>query len=123
MVPADKNHMAALDYMDSLEEGTLLVTSDYVYDELLTLLMVRGHKQRAIEWMDLCEQGAFEIEWATRADFSQATQLFRNYVDKSWSFTDCVSFTMIDHLDIKEAFAFDDHFRQSGKFRVVPDVT
>lgn len=35
--------------------------------------------------------------------------------DKGWSFTDCVSYAVIERLRIKKAFAFDRHFRQLAR--------
>ena len=46
--------------------------------------------------------------------------MMRQYQDKGWSFTDCVSRVIMQRLDIRTAFAFDDHFRQFGTVTVVP---
>jgi predicted nucleic acid-binding protein len=34
--------------------------------------------------------------------------------DKDFSFTDCTSFVLMKKLRIEKAFAFDDHFVQTG---------
>ncbi|MDT7605420.1 MAG: uncharacterized protein QOF61_3417 [Acidobacteriota bacterium] len=49
-----------------------------------------------------------------------AWEIFRDYADKDWSFTDCASKALIERLGIKTAFAFDRHFRQFGSVTVVP---
>ena len=40
----------------------------------------------------------------------RAREVFERFTDKEWSFTDCVSYAVIERLAIKKAFAFDDHF-------------
>ncbi len=99
-----------------------LVTSDFVIDEVLTLLKVRGN----VEFAPSASEERFlsgelaEIEWVSRLDFEQAWEVFNKYRDKEWSFTDCVSFVMMRRLGIKKAFAFDEHFRQLGTVTVEP---
>ena len=57
---------------------------------------------------------------ATEADMRRAREIFEGFTDKEWSFTDCVSYAVIERLEIEKAFAFDDHFRQFGIVEVVP---
>jgi predicted nucleic acid-binding protein len=61
-----------------------------------------------------------EIVWITPADVRRAWEVFRAYRDKAWSFTDCVSFVVMERLGLRTAFAFDQHFRQFGIVTVVP---
>jgi predicted nucleic acid-binding protein len=49
-----------------------------------------------------------------------AWETFRQFDDKSWSFTDCTSKVVMEQLNIKVAFAFDHHFQQFGTVQVVP---
>jgi uncharacterized protein len=97
-----------------------LVTSDYIYAELLTLFRVRGHVNRAKDWVDQVRQGRCEIVHVTEADLLKATEVFFGFADKQWSFTDCTSRVVMERLGIGRAFAFDDHFRQFGTVAVVP---
>lgn len=50
----------------------------------------------------------------------RAREVFERYADKQWSFTDCVSYAVIERLGIKQTFAFDRRFRQFGIVDVVP---
>lgn len=45
-----------------------------------------------------------------------AWKIFEKYSDKSFSFTDCTSFAIMNIEKIKSAFAFDKHFVQYGFF-------
>ncbi len=47
-----------------------------------------------------------------------AEALFRRFHDKRRSFTDCVSFAVMDSLELDTAFTFDRNFEQYGKRRV-----
>lgn len=98
-----------------------LVTSHFVLDELLTLLRVRGMGHQAIQAGEaLVGQDLARLVEVRPEDIRGGWEFFTCYSDKRWSFTDCVSFSMMQRLRIDTAFAFDDHFRQVGRFVVVP---
>lgn len=97
-----------------------MVTSDYVWSELLTLFRSRGEMPRAHRWVEQFEAGKFDVVRATEADVRLGTETFLSFDDKAWSFTDCVSRVMMQRLGITRAFAFDDHFRQFGTVTVLP---
>jgi predicted nucleic acid-binding protein len=118
-VPSDRDHAAARDWFEQNREP--LLTTDYVVDELLTLLKVRGEFQRALEvGASLLNGEVCDLEWGTETDVKDAWQMFSSYRDKEWSFTDCVCRAVINRLAITTAFAFDEHFRQFGTVAVVP---
>ena len=97
-----------------------LVTSDYIYDELLTLLRSRGHTDRAKDWVAQIHQRRWDIVRVSQADLRKATDVFFDFADKEWSFTDCTSRVVMERPGIQRAFAFDDHFRQFGTVTVLP---
>ncbi len=117
-VPSDPDHPAASSFLRSNIEP--LVTSDYIYDELLTLFRARGYTDRAQDWVNQARQGRCEIIRVTDADIRAATEVFFKFADKAWSFTDCTSLVVMKRLAIGRSFAFDDHFRQFGTVAIVP---
>jgi predicted nucleic acid-binding protein len=118
-VPNDPDHAAADAWLEANVEP--LVTTDYVVDELLTLLKIRGEFQRAMRLgASLFADEIAHIEWVMPDDVRQAWAVFQRYTDKDWSFTDCVSRVVMERLGIRTAFAFDDGFRQFGTVTVVP---
>ena len=119
-VPNDPDHTVADAW---LEQNTQpLVTTDYVLDELLTLLKRRGEFDRAQAIAPLLLAGEIaRMEWITPADVHRAWEVYRDYRDKGWSFTDCTSRVVMARLGVQTAMAFDDHFRQFGTVSVVPD--
>jgi predicted nucleic acid-binding protein len=119
LVPEDLDHLAAESWLE--RNARALITTDYVIDELLTLLRMRGEAPRAImAGQTLFREEVARIAWVQPEDVRRAWGYFRQYQDKSWSFTDCVSRTVIERLGIRSAFAFDKHFRQFGTIDVVP---
>ncbi len=119
-VPNDPDHAAADAW---LRQNTApLVTTDYVLDELLTLLKRRGEFERALRLGQAIVDGAIvQFEWVTPADVASAWDVFRQFRDKGWSFTDCTSRVIMERMRISTAFAFDEHFRQFGNVVVVPE--
>jgi predicted nucleic acid-binding protein len=118
-VPNDADHTAADAWLEANTEW--LVTTDYVIDELLTLMKIRGEFRRALRLgASLVAEEITQIIWVLPGDIQQAWDIFQRYHDKGWSFTDCVSRVVMERLGIQRAFAFDDHFRQFGTVIVVP---
>lgn len=98
-----------------------LITTDFVIDELLTLLVVRGRRITAeILGRQFLAGQLADIVWVDENVFRAAWQVFDSFSDKNWSFTDCVSYAVMKRLDIKEALTLDDDFRQFGFVNVSP---
>jgi predicted nucleic acid-binding protein len=100
--------------------GGVLVSTDYVLDETLTILRMRLGLKAAEEWWRHFE-GSTRVRWewvgAERADKARA--MFFRWRDKPFSFTDCTSFVIMKELNIKSALTSDRHFQQAG-FEVLP---
>jgi len=119
VVAGDARHAAASDWFAT--NRLPLVTSDFVVAETLTLLRARGQAALAISLGEaFFATELTHVEFVSEPDFDHAWQLFRDYQDKGWSFTDCTSKVLMERLGIKSAFAFDQHFRQFGSVEVVP---
>jgi uncharacterized protein len=119
MVPTDPNHLLALKWLN--DNSTQLFTTDYIIDETLTLLRVRGEHQRALHFGRGCFDGNLAVIYhLSETDVQSAWSIFEQYSDKDWSFTDCTSKAVMDRLGIASAFAFDRHFHQFATINVVP---
>ena len=115
---AHKGSCAARDA--ALEQGIVLVTTDYVVDETLTLIRKRIGLRAAEKWWQQIEASSrlrWELIGLPRAE--KARGLFFRHRDKEYSFTDCTSFVVMRELKISQALTTDDHFRQMG-FQVLP---
>lgn len=103
-----------------LERGGLLITTDYVIDETLTLIRFRMGLKASETWLAQIEKSArVRIEWINELRFEKAKRLFSKFKDKKLSFTDCTSFAVMQELKIKKALTLDRHFKQNG-FEMVP---
>ena len=119
VVERDENHPRAKAWLE--QNNQRLCTSDYIVDETLTLLRARGHLQTAIDLGSmLVTARAAALFHVDVADVREAWNIFRNFQDKQWSFTDCTSMAVMRRLKIRQAFSFDQHFRQFGTVEVVP---
>ncbi len=117
--PRDPSHQAARAF--HLDNREPLVTTDYVIDETLTLFKARGNYERALHFGPrLLSGNVAEIIWVGPTDFEAAWDVFSRFRDKDWSFTDCVSYVVIQRMEIPQAFAFDGHFDQFGIVEVRP---
>jgi predicted nucleic acid-binding protein len=120
----DVNHKNARDLITDMEGKMVhFFISDYILDEILTVLLIRSGKKKAIELcktiLDDIEMGNIELLWIDHLTFEKAIEIFTNFVDKEWSFTDCTSYILIKSNLIEKSASFDEHFRQFG-FEVLP---
>jgi len=118
---ADTAHQASCAARDAAREaGRMLVTTDYVADETLTLLRLRLGVAAAEAWWEQVDRSP-RLRWEQidHERFEKARQLFFRYRDKKFSFTDCTSFVVMRELRLTDVLSTDRHFRQMG-FQILP---
>lgn len=92
-----------------------LITSDYIFDESVTLISARIGHRSAVAFGDAMMKSSFASMVTVSDDVRLAAfELFSKYGDKDLSFTDCTSFALMKRLKLKTAFTFDGHFQQVG---------
>lgn len=107
-------------YTELILEKSKLITSDLVLVETFNLLSRTIGSTATIQFGNTLKTIAFlKVETITDIDWEKGWSIFEKYDDKSFSFTDCTSFALMERLKIKSAFAFDAHFRQYG-LNVIP---
>lgn len=105
---------------DLIAAGAALFTSNYVFAETYTALMVRVGRDEAIEWgRRFRASGAIDLVHLDRAVEERAWEILEQHADKRWSYVDATSFALLERDGGEEAFAFDAHFAQRG-LRVLP---
>ena len=118
---SDPAHLACAAARDAtLEAGRILITTDFVVDETLTLIRFRLGLAAATAWWQQID-GSARLRWERVENdrFERARNLFFQYRDKDLSFTDCTSFTVMRELRLTTVITTDGHFRQVG-FDVLP---
>ena len=118
---SDPLHRASIRIRDGhLEKGGLLVTSDYVMDETLTLIRMRiGLEAARAFWEQTSESPRLRWERIDARRFQAAVEWFFRWRDKTFSFTDCTSFIILRELHLKKVLTCDRHFRVAG-FEILP---
>lgn len=116
----ERYHPVAKQYWQGLKNSSLqLVTSSYVFDEIVTFLSSRNRHDKAVEVGNrLISSPTVQIIQVDAALFSDAWQYFQKHDDKSYSLTDCISFLLMERLSIQTALTFDQHFVQAGYQKV-----
>ena len=121
----DESHGKARGFMDDVSSKRLVVrgfiTSDYILDETIPLMRFAHSHSKALEfaWTVASSKAARPL-YVGQENFLRALGLFSEASDKSWSFTDCVSFVLVRDLNLTAAFTFDPDFRQAG-FQTLPE--
>lgn len=120
---SDKYHLYATQGINNLlGHSVTFVTSDYIFDETVTLLMRRNGKHQAVRfgiWALKAEN--IELLSIDNEVWRAAWEMFQSYDDKQWAFTDCTSFVLMRKQNLHRAFAFDQHFEQAG-FQLWPGM-
>jgi len=118
---SDPRHRDAMMHRDAwLEQGAILVSTDYVMDETLTLIRVRMGIHAAERWWEQTEGSErLQWRWLEPEHAEKARGLFFRWRDKTFSFTDCTSFVVMRELRVKTALTSDRHFRRFG-FEILP---
>lgn len=114
----DPDHQAAVRFLQANTHP--LVTTNFVFDETITLLRARLGWKTAVEFgRKLKSSRMVTLAAVNGDDENRAWDLFLKFQDKDFSYTDCTSFAMMQRLNLDTAFSFDGHFAVM-KFIVVP---
>lgn len=112
----DQNHLAALSHWQ--EAGANLpplLTTSYVFDEVVTYFNSRHHHAKAVQvGSSLLTSPSVELLQVDEPLFQTAWSYFQQHDDKDYSLTDCISFVLMHQRGIDRAYAFDRHFVQAG---------
>lgn len=113
----DKHHEAAVRLLKDFQLSRIsLMTSDYILDEVLTLVRKRStHENARRIGVTILRSPVVRMERIHEAVWDKAWKIFQRYNDKMWSFTDCTSFALMDQWNVSRAFTFDSDFEQYGK--------
>lgn len=107
-------------------QSASVYTSDYVLDELITLLFRRAEPAEASSFLagvlKAADTGYLLVERVTPERFAAAWELRLKYRDKpSISFTDFTTMAIMRDLRIQRVLTKDRHFLQAGmEFTILP---
>ena len=109
IVNKDSNHEKAVRLIDDIIAGKYgsTVTSDYVFDETVTVVLVRTKSlESAITSGQLIKE-SMDILSVNDIVFENAWKLFKNQESARFSFTDCTILSLISANHIENLATFD----------------
>ena len=112
----DENHSGARQYWQNLAPLPVkLFTSDYIFDETVTVAKGRMNHHQAVALGEaLLKSKVLTIVSVNEALQHESWEFFKNHEDKGFSFTDCTSFMIMKAHNLNQVLAFDHHFSQMG---------
>ena len=97
-----------------------LITSNFIFDETVTLCLYRlGHQIATKVGEVLLDPTVVNLIRLTPDDEHRAWSLFLARPDKTYSYTDCTSFVLMRRLGLHSAIALDVDFQREG-FTLLP---
>ena len=113
---SDDNHKNAIEVRDEIKNKKIkLITSNFVIDEILTLLRIKlGHDIAVKFGKNIQKSKIIDVIHVTGEIEKLAWGTFVKYQDKDFSFTDCTSFEIMRKYRINRGFTFDNHFKKFG---------
>jgi len=111
---SDINHERAVSLLRKAlrgEYGTMY-TSDYVFDEAVTVALVRTKRPEiAIDIGNfILSSTKLRILYVDRVVFMNAWRIFRRYISRGLSLTDATSIALMKKHNIDNIMSFDKHF-------------
>lgn len=96
-----------------LAAGYRYVTTNFVLDETYTGLLLKVQHLAAVDFGERIRNSRMvQIIHLIEDIENEAWKLFKQYSDKTFSFTDCTSFVVMRQLNLVEAFTSDHHFEE-----------
>ena len=109
----DQHHEAVRGWL--IQNALPLLTTDYVFDETVTLIRRRRGHREAVQFGEKLRSSTLaQITPVTVEDREAAWEIFKKFRDQKFSFTDCTSFAVMKRLGLSQVLTVDKHFRVMG---------
>ncbi|MBI2923647.1 MAG: type II toxin-antitoxin system VapC family toxin [Planctomycetes bacterium] len=111
--PGDVAHQRVVEFAGEVDRG--VVTSDWILVEVADALCSPSHRHlyRILDSTLHCEE-RWTVVGASRSHLKAGQAMYFDRPDKSWSLTDCISFSIMRRRKLTEALTADRHFEQAG---------
>jgi predicted nucleic acid-binding protein len=112
----DKNHKKAKkNFVEHLKKGARFVTGRNILIEYLDGVTKRISKEKAREELDnILNSKLLVVEPLKEDDWGSSIVYFRKYSDQQIDMTDCLSFAIMERLELKYVLTFDNDFSIHG---------
>lgn len=113
----DVNHSRALELMNNIVTGKLgyAYTSDYVFDEAVTVALLRTRRPETALTVGKLILGELTTPFlmilrVNDEAFKETWKIFQQHAEKGLSFTDCTSIVLMKMRGVENLASFDTHF-------------
>lgn len=115
--------IATTHYRSLIKQKFLLITTEAVLIETGNSLAKPRLRSAAYQWLKKIrlEESAFRVIPVGTDLLAQGVELYGLRPDKEWGLTDCISFIVMQHENLRDALTFDHHFEQAG-YNIFPKV-
>ena len=115
-VASDQHHARAIELVAQADAAqSPLITTTAILIEIGSALAATRHRVGAAEMLRALETDRrATIVGVGNGLYRAGLKLFMQRPNKSWSLTDCISFTVMDQQKILRALTADHHFVQAG---------
>jgi len=112
----DQYHARARALLRRLRSDDIgLVTTEWVLAEAVTLLKARGAVEHALALGEAIQADRLgHLVESTPEGRRRAWDLFVRYRDRRVGWVDCASFAVMEELDLRQFFGFDEDFSRAG---------
>ena len=104
----DVHHQKAVSILERLANDEQ-ITTDYVFDELVSVIMRRAGKDKSLEFGNALLNSEVFIAKIDSSTFQNAWGFFKD--TEKFSFTDCTILAFMKSLKIKKLATFDKEFK------------
>lgn len=114
--PSDQYHKKAKELSRQIKkEGVFLITTRAVVIEIGDAMAGPRRRKAGITMLEALEADQnLEITPNSEELYHSAFSLYQSRPDKEWGMTDCISFVVMEEMDVDEALTTDTHFQQAG---------
>ena len=109
----DQHHAEAMGLAD-LYDGEPLVTTEAVLLEIGNALANQYRAEAVATIEGFLESAEVTIVRIDMGLFERGFELYKNHMDKTWGFIDCLSFVVMKERGIVDALTTDNDFKQAG---------
>ncbi len=120
----DSTHIKAYKLFQQLEErSAILITSNYVFSETVTVLSQRVSHEAAVTYIENMKshENLWIIEQVDEFIEEEAIEIFKKQTSKNTSFVDCTNMAFLKKLHADAIFSFDGIYRKNG-FMLLEDL-
>ncbi len=111
--PEDQHHSRAKALTEQFRG--VVVTTEWVLAEVGNSVCIPRHRGNFVQLHHVLRaRQSVTIVPATSAHFQRGMRLYSKRCDKAWSLVDCISFTVMEEMQIRDALTADHHFEQAG---------